>query len=198
MCTGWCNPNPSFLSHTWHLKVATAHVLIESLTCSPNPSFSGASGMQRPSSSSAMQNGYAEPQQAHTHQTQDSIWSGAVAAASNSFSSQSRAHPSPSPPPMRPAEPSKPKPDLDVSTSPQQGAASGSAIFYCQELSITMWQPLSLSFPPRVQSICWSVDRWPNPQGSSMLSHDAAAALSWKACTCRMSNSSLSVAGSCP
>ena len=55
-----------------------------------------------------MQNGYAE-----SHQMQESIWSGAMAAAGNSFSQQTRAHPSP--PPLRPPEPPKPKPNLDVS-----------------------------------------------------------------------------------
>ncbi|KAK9861601.1 hypothetical protein WJX84_010622 [Apatococcus fuscideae] len=75
---------------------------------SPNSSFSGPPGIPRPSSSSAMQNGYAEP-----HQMQESIWSGAVAAAGNSFSHQHQPRAHPSPPPVRPPEPPKSRPNLD-------------------------------------------------------------------------------------
>lgn len=89
----------------------TGTLIASAAHCSPNASFSGSPGLPRPSSSSAMQNGYAE-----SHQMQESIWSGAVAAAGNSFSQQTRAHPSP--PPLRPPEPPKPKPNLDVSLTP--------------------------------------------------------------------------------
>lgn len=105
-----------------HFKLRHVRTMLTRIVtwcCSPNTSFSGATGMQRPSSSSAMQNGYAEP-----HQMQDSIWSGAMAAASGSFSNQSRAKPPPhpTPPPMRPAEPTQQKPDLDVSRSKPLGS----------------------------------------------------------------------------